>query len=135
MDTKIPELNTAGLCRFAFTTSGLVAGLFGVVLPMLYHRPWPIWPWIAAVVLTLWGVFLPARLRMFYRGWMKLALILGRINSALLLSVLFVCIISPLGVLMRMFGYEPLHQRFLSHVPSYRKPSTIPRHNHMEKPY
>jgi len=135
MNDDIPELNSVGLRRFALTTSCLLIGVFGIVLPLLYHRHWPLWPWIVAVVLTLWGVFLPLHLRMLYQLWMTLALFLGGVNSKVLLSVLFICVISPVGFLMRLFGYDPLRQKYLTHVLSYRKPSNIQLHNHMEKPY
>jgi hypothetical protein len=135
MGTEIPELNISGLRRFALTTAGLMAGLFGMVMPMHYHRHWPFWPWIVALVLVVWGVFFPARLRMLYLGWMKLALFLGRVNSLLLLTIVFICFISPIGVLMRLFGYDPLRLKHQTQVSSYRKVSVLPIHNHMEKPY
>lgn len=135
MKDQILELNTAGLRRFALTTACLLVGLFGVLMPLLWHQHWQLWPWIVAVVLILWGLFLPARLRLLYRGWMKLALFLGRINSKLLLCILFIGLISPIGIVMRLFGYDPLREKYLEHAPSYRKPSIIPPHNHMEKPY
>lgn len=135
MKDQILELNSDGLRRFAFTTACLLAGLFGVLLPLTRHGHWPLWPWIVAVVLILWGLFLPARLRLLYRSWMKLALLLGKINSMVLLSLLYIGLFSPLGIVMRLFGYDPLRQKYQAHAPSYRKPSTIPLHNHMEKPY
>lgn len=135
MDTEIPELNTAGLRRFSLTTAGLLAGLFGIILPFLYQRPRPLWPWIIALVLILWGVFLPARLRVLYRVWMTLALLLGKINSILILSVLFIGVISPVAIMIRLFGYDPLQRKYMSHVSTYRKPCAKHLRNHMEKPY
>jgi len=135
MNNEIKDLDTAGLRRFALTTAGMVASMFGVVLPLLFRKNWPFWPWVMALVLMLWGQLLPATLRLPYRGWMRLALLLGWLNSMLLLSSMFICVISPAGILMRLFGYDPLRLRYAAHLASYRKASVSPLRKHMEKPY
>lgn len=135
MDNEILELDKAGLRRFAITSACLLVGVYGIVLPLLFQRSWSLWPWIAASVLIVWGTLLPARLRMIYRGWMKLAMILSRINSVLLLTILFLGVISPLGMLMRLFGYDPLQLKSSPNISSYRRQSVVRSFNHMEKPF
>jgi len=135
MNTEIAEIDEVGLRKFAFSIAAVLVTVFGAVLPFLFHRPVSYWPWIVALVLILWGWILPLRLRWIYHHWMKLALIVGKINSTVLLSVIFVCIVSPLGILLRLFGYDPLNLKWQSSTPSYRRHSDITLKNHLEKPY
>ena len=48
----IPELDAAGLRRFALVTGAILAVLFGVLLPWLFGFGFPLWPWIVAGVLA-----------------------------------------------------------------------------------
>jgi hypothetical protein len=40
--------------------------------------------------------------------WMQAAVGLGRINSAILLSLLFFFVLTPIGLLLRLLGRSPL---------------------------
>lgn len=135
METNIPVLDSRGLRKFGLTMACFIAGLFGLVLPWVYGHPGPLWPWVLAAALTLWSLVLPASLGLIYRGWMRVALVLGRVNTMLLLSLVFLFIITPAGVTMRLFGYDPLKRRFVSHARSYRRPCVVPPRDHMERPY
>ncbi|MEK6744934.1 MAG: SxtJ family membrane protein [Nitrospirota bacterium] len=135
MDTTIVELVPKDLRKLAFTTAGLLAGLFGVILPWSVGYAWPLWPWMLASALALWGLLWPASLRPVYRGWMGLALALGKLNSTLLLGIVFLFLFTPAGVIMRLFGYDPLLRRYAAHARSYRKPSVAPSRSNMERPY
>lgn len=135
METNIPELDSKGLRKFGMTAAGGIVILFGLVLPWVYDRSSSLWIWIIAAVLVAWSIILPAGLRPVYRGWMRLALILGKVNAMLLLSIVFFFIITPAGVAIRLFGHDPLQRRFDPSARSYRK-SSIPRKpDTMEKLY
>jgi len=43
-----------------------------------------------------------------WAGWKKIALKIGRFNSMLLLSIFYLLIISPLGMIFKIFGWDPL---------------------------
>jgi len=135
MEMTIPELNPDGLRKFGLITAGLIAGLFGLAMPWLYGYSRPVWPWIILVVLALWSMILPASLRPVYRGWMRVALALGKVNSYLLLGLVFILIFSPAGMLMRLFGYDPLQLKYLAHASTYRKLSVTRKSDHMGRPY
>ncbi|HLX45019.1 MAG TPA: SxtJ family membrane protein [Bryobacteraceae bacterium] len=62
------------------------------------------------IVLTTTGL-IPAAARAFHREWMKLAAGLGYINSRVLLSIVYVAILAPYGVALRVFGRDPLNRR------------------------
>lgn len=57
------------------------------------------------------GLFWPSAARRFHVAWMKLAGILGYINSRILLFLLFYLLITPYGLISRLFGRDPLTRR------------------------
>lgn len=66
---------------------------------------------IAGLALLLTGLFVPALARRFHVAWMKLAGILGYINSRVLLFLLFYLAITPYGLISRLFRRDPLNRR------------------------
>ena len=131
----IPELDTGGLRRFALTTGAIVAVLFGLILPWLFGLRLPIWPWPLAAVLMLWGLAAPRSLRPVYRGWMRLGLLLNRVTTPLILSLVFFLIFVPAGLVGRLAGHDPMKRRRPPDADSYREPSQETAPGSMEKPY
>jgi hypothetical protein len=72
------------------------------------------WPWLLGVAtfFLLTGLFLHFVLRPIYIGWMKFAFLLGWVNTRLILGVFFYVILTPIGLIMRLFGRDPLHRKF-----------------------
>lgn len=56
----------------------------------------------------LTGLFLPNSLRQIYRVWLKFAQVIGKYNSAVLLFVLYSLILTPIGIMLRLFGKDLL---------------------------
>ena len=61
--------------------------------------------------LLLMGLLLPSLARRFHIAWMKLAAILGYINSRILITLMFYGLITPFGFLSRLFGRDTLNRR------------------------
>jgi hypothetical protein len=66
---------------------------------------------VASSALIGLGLTRPAWLRGHSAVWWALANALGWINSRVLLSALFYLVLTPLGVTMRLTGWDPLHRR------------------------
>lgn len=62
-------------------------------------------------LLLLMGLMLPAWARRFHVLWMKLAVLLGYVNSRVLLSLMFYLVFTPYGLVMRLVGRDPLRRR------------------------
>lgn len=132
----IPELDRVGLRRFGLTTGGLIALLFGVLLPWLFGaETWPRWPWLIGGVLALWALVAPASLGPVYRGWMRFGLLMGAVMNPLILGIVFVGVMIPIGFVMRVFGKDPLSRRFAPGQASYRQPSRRRDPKSMERPF
>ncbi|WP_295887686.1 SxtJ family membrane protein [uncultured Thiohalocapsa sp.] len=132
---EIPELDARGLRHFALTTAAIVAALFGVLLPALGGFGWPLWPWIIAAVLALWGLVKPAGLRPVYRGWMRFGLLASRIMTPLVLGVVFFVLFLPMGLVMRLARHDPMRRRLDPGARSFRVPSRPLPPDSLEKPY
>lgn len=131
----IPELDRKGLREFGLTTGAIVGGLFGLFFPWLLERPIPRWPWLVLAVLGMLGLAAPAALRPIYRGWMWFGHQLSRITTPIIMAAVFYIAITPLGLLMRALGKDPMAGRFEKDRASYRVPSHAVPNNRLEKPF
>jgi ABC-type Fe3+ transport system permease subunit len=146
----IPELDAKGYREFALTTGAIVAGLFGVAIPVIIWMvtdresisfpswPHPIasWPWIICVVLVAWGLIAPSSLKPVYKGWMKFGLFMGTyIMTPLIMSIVFYGMFMPIGLVMRLFGKDGLARKLDKAAESYRVESAKPPAKNLEKPF
>ena len=131
---EIPVLDSDGLRRFALTTGVIVAALFGVAFPYLLDMSWPIWPWLVFAFLGLWAMTAPASLGPVYRGWMRFSMLLSRITTPVILTLLFLIAILPGSLLMRLLRKDPMNRRF-DGSESYRIQAKQPSIRNLEKPY
>lgn len=65
----------------------------------------------AGAILIAAALSRPAVLQPLAAAWGKIGHALGWVNSRILLTVLFVVIIWPVGILSRLFGSDPLARR------------------------
>jgi hypothetical protein len=131
----IPKLDRKGLREFGLTTGAIVMALFGGLLPWLFEFSYPVWPWVVGAILGLWSVVAPSALNPMYQLWMRIGLLLSRITTPLILGLVFFLIIVPAGMLMRLFGKDPMARSFDKKAKSYRVASRNTPKDHMEKPF
>lgn len=102
---------------------------FGFVFAVVFIviAAWPLlsggglrwWSMAIAGALALIAVAVPAVLAVPNRLWMKFGLLLGKIVSPIALGILFYGVISPIGVMMRLFGQDPLRLKRDAQAQSY----------------
>lgn len=131
----IPELDRGGLRRFGITIGAIVAGLFGLLLPWIFKHGLPTWPWVLGGGLVAWGIVAPASLRPVYRGWMRLAHLISRVTTPIVLGVVFLLFIVPTALILRLANRDPMARRLDPDQASYRLPARQAPATHMEKPY
>ena len=129
------KLESAELRNFALIMAGLVVMFFGALLPWIWNWSYPVWPWYLATALVALGFVAPLSLGLPYRLWMKLGHALGWVNTRLLLSIMFYLMITPMGFLMRLFGWDPMRRRMDKLAVTYKVVSSPLARNDMEKPY
>jgi Saxitoxin biosynthesis operon protein SxtJ len=67
--------------------------------------------WTVAGVLFLWSLASPRTLPPVYRAWMRFGQAIGGVMSTVLLTVLYFAVVTPVGLLMRAFGTDPIARR------------------------
>lgn len=70
-------------------------------------------PWFVAIgaLLLLLGALAPRLLSAPYRGWMRLAELLARIVTTVILAIVFFLVVTPIGAWKRLRGWDPLERR------------------------
>ncbi|OGG92965.1 MAG: hypothetical protein A2527_04330 [Candidatus Lambdaproteobacteria bacterium RIFOXYD2_FULL_50_16] len=131
----IPELDQKGLRNFGVKTGAIVAFLFGGLLPFLLSTSFPLWPWVIAGPLILFGLIWPTALGPVYKGWMTFGAIAGAINSKIILGIVYYLLIVPVGLGMRLFGRDPMKRHKTSSTSSNWDKSLEVNPKHYERPY
>jgi hypothetical protein len=82
-------------------------------------------------LLFLLGLLVPRALVWPNKAWMGLAEILSFISTRIILAVVFFGIVTPIGFIKRLFGWDPLHRRGTgkeSYWQPYSERQRNPRH-------
>jgi len=111
-NSSVPSLR-----RFGFTLTAMFA-LLGTLFTWRHRmagRPLT----ALALLFLLVSIFGPSLLRFVHRPWMILAHLLGSIASKIILTLAFFLVVTPIGLLQRLFGKQPLDLRFKDNEPSY----------------
>jgi len=85
---------------------------------------------VAALLLIL-GIIFPRALVYPNRAWMALAEVLSFISTRIILAFVYFVVITPIGVVKRFFGWDPLHRRAAaseSYWRPYSERQRDPRH-------
>ena len=104
--STLPSERTFG---FVFT------GIFLIVAGYLWYqdgKPLAVQVFLVlAVAFFAFALLMPIVLRPFNKAWYKLGLLMGRIVSPIVLGILFFILISPIAIVMRLAGRDPLKLR------------------------
>ena len=85
--------------------------IIGWMIPSLFgheFRAWSLYVGISGVML---GIISPHLLRYPYKCWMALGILLGKINSYIILGLVYIIVLQPIAFCMRLTGYDPLRRR------------------------
>jgi uncharacterized membrane protein len=116
----------------------IVGGLFGVIglWPMLFRAQGPrLWALALAVALVIPALVLPRSLTYVHRIWMAAGEALGWVNTRIILSVIFYVLVTPMGILMRRFGQDPMRRRFEPDATTYRVTTPTRTATHMTRQF
>ena len=75
--------------------------------------------WAVALVVSVVGYFVPAFMRVIFVGWMVAAYPIGWTISRVILTVIFFLVVTPIGLLVRLFVGDPMQRRFDKSAKSY----------------
>ena len=133
---NIPTLDNAGLRKFGLTTGAIIVVLFAFLFPWIFDMAaMPIWPWLIAGLLWVPALLIPRVLRPVYTAWMKIGHVIGWVNTRIILGVLFYVLVLPMGLIMRLFGKDPMARKTDRSALSYRVTSVSEPKDRLEKPF
>src|SRR5689334_2537869 len=113
---------------------GLVVGGVFVLLSLwwLYRGKFATAAYVlsaAGSALILCGLIVPRLLTVPRKLWMKLAEVLSYISSRIILGVVFFLVLTPIGLVKRAMGWDPLQRRSGSRDTFWQPyPERNPRH-------
>lgn len=99
-------------------TVGAVVAVIGCVRLYLGHS-YALWVLGVGVALIVLGAVWPAGLAPLNRWWMRLGLVLNRIVSPVIMTLLYCLTMVPFGLVMRLRGKDPLRLKFDPGASSY----------------
>lgn len=135
MNTPNIVVDKKMLRHFGLLFAAILVALFALLLPWLLGRPVPRWPFYIAVPVAALALAWPLGLKPLYHVWMKFGAVMGFINTHIILGVLFFLIVTPMALVMRLLGKDPMARRFENNLASYRRVHPSQSRDHMEKPY
>lgn len=111
---------------------GLLLILFGgVIASLVYfkydHEAAGLVVLIVASVLGVIGICAPTLIRPVYLVWMALAFPIGWTVSHLMMGVVFYLVLTPIGLIMKVCGRDPMQRRLDRSCQSYWVPRTPSR--------
>ena len=111
----------------------IVGGIFAVIglWPVVFRAEGPrLWALALALALVVPALVVPRSLTHPYRIWMAAGEALGWINTRVILSVIFYGLVTPMGIVRRCFGRNPMRRGFEPELDTYRvsKPSRPATH-------
>jgi Saxitoxin biosynthesis operon protein SxtJ len=137
-----PEVNDTEVMKHLFRRERefglIIGGVFAVLGAWwLYRGKFFYAPRIAlplGITLVIAGLVWPKVLVWPNKAWMLLAEALSFVMTRVILGIVFFLIVTPIGVIKRIFGWDPLNRRSASRG-SYWSPYSERQHNprHYEK--
>ena len=103
-------------------------GVFGTLSFYKWHSIYSgLTLWILAIIIPITGLLLPSFMRLVYIGMAYATFPIGFILSYAILALVYYLIVTPIGLAMRLTGYDPMKKKFESEAESYwikREPRT-----------
>jgi hypothetical protein len=96
------DRSPAALRRFGWTVGGVLLVLGALLLWRARVAGWPVLIVGAAVLLA--ALIAPGVLKHFHRVWMTIALVMGWIMTNVILTIVFFAVLTPIGLLQRLFA-------------------------------
>ncbi|MFH1655791.1 MAG: SxtJ family membrane protein [Candidatus Omnitrophota bacterium] len=93
--------------------------VIGVVIPTLRKTNIHFWAVYLSGTVFVLGVFFTKFFVPVFKTWMKIAYLIGKIISSLILGIFFYLIITPVGLIMKCFGRDSLSKAWDKTTDSY----------------
>jgi Saxitoxin biosynthesis operon protein SxtJ len=135
LERAIPARLTASEGRrFAFPVGIAFLALGGVSWWRGHHVIAPGLATVAGLLLVA-GFIVPARLGPIYRAWMGLAHAISKVTTPVFMGVTYFVILTPIGLLMRLFGRNPIVRESKDGSFLVRRPGGLKRRSDLTRQF
>ena len=124
------------LRRFALQMSLAFPLIFMALLPLIFGLRVHWWPLVLSAFLLGLRYFYLQGLQPIYWLWMRFAKIVGKINTFLILVLVYFVLVTPLGALLRMMNKLQYQNTMRTDTPSlWTERHDAPKAEDLTKPY
>ena len=109
---KLPSNRNFGLVFFVFF---LIIGLW----PLLETNEIRYWSIFFSIIFFLLGITNSKLLNPLNKIWFNFGILLGKVISPLIMGIIFFLVVTPIGVIMRVFGKDILSLKYNKKNKSY----------------
>ena len=104
-DVKIGSNKSFGIVFF-------IVFLLISLYPLTNHENIRIWSLIISLIFLILGLLNSKILNPFNKLWFKFGMILGRIISPIIMSIIFFLVVTPIGLIMKLLKKDLLNLKF-----------------------
>ena len=96
---------------------GLIIGIIfpliiGFLLPYIYGHVFKSWTIFFSLPFLILGIISPRKLIYPYKFWMFIGSLAGWLNSHIILGLIFIVVVQPISLLLKITNYDPLHLKY-----------------------
>tara|TARA_Y100001980_G_C14287554_1_gene119745 strand:- start:36 stop:419 length:384 start_codon:yes stop_codon:yes gene_type:complete len=104
-DVKISSNRSFGIVFF-------IVFLLIALYPLINKGEFRLWSLIISFIFFILGILNSKILTPLNKLWFKFGIFLGKIVSPIIMGIIFFFVVTPIGVLMRIFGKDVLNLKY-----------------------
>ena len=104
-DIKIGSNKSFGIVFF-------VVFLLISLYPLLNNESIRIWSLVVSIIFLVLGILNSKILSPLNKIWFKFGIFLGKIISPIIMGIIFFLVVTPIGLIMRLFGKDVLNLKY-----------------------
>ena len=110
-----PKRKDLRVFGFIWTVFFLAVALY----PMINEGEPRTWALICSGAFFITALLIPDILKWFYIIWVKIGNVIGKINSYIIMFLLFFLIFTPVAIIFKIFGRDPLKRKIRKNKETY----------------
>ena len=101
-DIKISSNRSFGIVFF-------IVFLIIAIYPLINNADLRIWSLVISIIFLILGLINSKFLSPLNKLWFKFGLLLGRLISPIIMGIIFFFVVTPIGLILRIFGKDVLY--------------------------
>ena len=99
------------LREFGILIGILIPFFIGWIFPKISGHNFNVWTIYIGTIFFTFGLIKPNLLYYPYKYWIKIGNTLGWINSYIILGIVYIIVLIPISIILKIFGYDPLKRK------------------------